>query len=178
MPSFALLLYMVGKGTVPTVVGLGVIVSTEVWWTACTCMLLHKARMPFWFGFVPAVRVWKLCKVAFGHGAWCLPLFFPVIGIVWKFRTYRALAVRYGMSRLFGTCMFFVPAVFYSWLAFSPGVKCASGALVAEGRARDARGYSGGGSVVGLYDDPGQGSVDLAKEELKRRMEARRNRQG
>lgn len=167
----------VGEGRMSVPAALAVFASLELWWTVCLAGIFHKAGVPFGFALVPVVRFWFLARIGFGTGMAALPWLIPVYNIAWMFKFDRALAARFGMSKLFGTCMFFLPGVFYTWLAFGPGMTCQRVDPRAA-RNRDARGYSGGGFVEGLYEGGRDGGPMADKkradmEELKRKYERR-----
>lgn len=173
-------LYRVGDGTMTVEAFLVLAAAVEIWWTVVLAGLFHKADVPFLFAAVPVLRFWMLARIGFGFGMAALPWLVPAVNVFWFLRFDRSLAARYGMSRFFGTCMFFLPFVFYTWLAF--GRSCTyMGFDRGEGRVRDRQGYEGGGYVEGLYDDDAaearkSAARDAEKEELRRRLEARRNR--
>lgn len=169
----------VGEGKMSVPAALVVFALLEIWWIACLAGIFHRAGVPFAFALVPVVRFWLLAKIGFGAGMGALPLLIPAYNILWMLKFDRALAAGFGMSRLFGTCMFFLPGVFYTWLAFGPGMACQRVDL-RSARDRDARGYSGGGFVEGLYEGGRDGGpmADKKKadmEELKRKYERRHN---
>lgn len=170
-------LWATGAGIVPAVAGAGLLALYGAWFTVCLGRTFRKAGFPVLLCLVPAARIWTFARIAYGTGAACLPWLVPVVRFAAMMGFSRRLAVRFGMSKFFGSCMFFAPVPFFSWLAFSPDCGCA-GAAESTGRARDAAGYSGGWSVDGLYDgEDARRLKDERKkadlEELRRRMESR-----
>lgn len=162
--------YQTGVGNIEPATGRLVLLAAFLWWTACLAGLFRKAKVPAALAFVPVVRLWFLARIGAGTGAGALLWFVPVLNIVWSFKFDRKLAARFGMSRLFGTCLFFLPVVFYPWLAFGRGPACRP-VDMRSARTRDARGYDGGGFVEGLYEsgDPAADRKKADMEELRRK---------
>lgn len=175
--EIVVLLYLVGAEIIPVMAGAIACIVYEIWWTVCLIMLFRKARIFPVLAIIPVYRLWRLFRAVDGLGFRVLFCCIPVLGILEVFKFCRRAAMRYSMSKLFGTCMFFLPVIFWTWLAFGSVCNYISVDNKA-GRIRDARGYEGGGIIDGLYDEEDLRKERQAKqkadlEELRRRRDAK-----
>ncbi|MBR3161528.1 MAG: hypothetical protein IKF19_02200 [Bacilli bacterium] len=65
------------------------------------CKIFLKAKMKWWYTFIPGYDLYCMFKIAFGEGLYILLAFIPFVNIVVYFMFWYKLAKSFGKSTLF-----------------------------------------------------------------------------
>lgn len=80
--------------------------------------VFNKAGESGIWAFIPIINIYKMCKIADGHGLKCLLFLIPIVNVIYAFMLNIRMAKAFGKSTLFGVGLIFFNIIFTYILGF------------------------------------------------------------